>query len=324
MTDTAASETFDTLVAGLQALRIDAGGVTYDEIAARITRARLAEGATTAVARVARSTVYDSFRPGRRRINADLVAEIVIALGGDEAAAHEWRQRCLRARLSQPSAPLPLPLPLDEATLPTGRALVAIVMLASLGLNLFGNATSARMGAPLFLDMIGTAIVSITFGPWYGVVVGVSTNVLASLSNSPQALPFALVNIVGALIWGYGVRSWRLGRTPLRFFALNLIVACACTLTAAPIIALGFHGLTVNDAAASIFSMLQGYGASLWEAVLASNITVSVADKLVAGAIALIVATLLMRQPTVSASILRPPALWRPTVRRRREPVPKR
>jgi len=326
MIDKTASETFETLVADLQALRIEAGGVTYDELAARITRARLAGGATPAAARVPRSTVYDSFRPGRRRINADLVAEIVIALGADDVMARQWRQRSLRARLSQGPAPLPAtpPLVIDEAPLPSGRALIAIVMLASLGLNLFGNAASARMSAPLFLDMIGTAIVSITFGPWYGVAVGISTNLLASLSNSPQALPFALVNIVGALVWGYGVRSWRLGRTPIRFLALNIIVACACTLTAAPILALAFHGSTVNDAAATIFSMMQGYGASLWEAVLASNISVSVADKLLAGAIAVTVAMLLLRQPAVSTAVLRPPVLWRSTARRRTARAPKR
>jgi len=321
VTDSAATETFDALVADLQSLRIRAGGVTYDELAAQITRDRESRGIAPAAARVARSTVYDSFRSGRRRINPELVAEIVVALGGDDEAANEWRQRCQRARLGQTPRASTLAA---EDHLPSGRALVAIVMLASLGLNLFGNATSARTGTPLFLDMIGTAIVSITFGPWYGVAVGVSTNLLASLSNSPQALPFALVNIVGALVWGYGVRSWGLGRTPLRFFSLNLIVAAVCTLTAAPIIALGFRGLTVDDASATAFATMQGYGASLWEAVLASNLTVSVADKLIAGAIALAVALVLLRQPAVSASVLRPPVLWRPTARRRTAPVPKR
>ena len=307
MTDTTA-ETLDALVAELNALRIETGAVTFDELAARITRARLARGLAPAAARVARSTVYDSFRTGRARINAELVAEIVLALGEDEAAANEWRQRCLRSRPSRASSPTPLSTP--ATGLPSGRALVAIVMLAGLGLNLFGNATSARMGAPLFLDMIGTAIVSIAFGPWYGAAVGLSTNVLASLSNSPQALPFAVVNIVGALIWGYGVRRWALGRTPLRLFSLNAIAAIACTLVAAPILALGFDGSTGNDAAGGFFTMLHGYGINLWESVLASNIVVSLVDKQIAGFIAVAVAVVLFRQPAINATGLKRPELW--------------
>lgn len=42
---------------------------------------RAAAGTTAAAARIARSTVLDAFRLGRRRINPDLVAEIVVTLG---------------------------------------------------------------------------------------------------------------------------------------------------------------------------------------------------------------------------------------------------
>ena len=303
------AETFDAIVAGLQTLRIEAGGITYDEIAARITTARLAKGMTPAAARVARSTVYDSFRVGRARLNADLVAEIVAALGEDDAAANAWRQRAFRARLNR-ALPAPEAAP-QTAPQTAGRALIVFVMIASIGLNLFGNATAARVGAPLFLDMIGTAIVSIAYGPWYGAVVGLSSNILASLSNTPQAAPFALVNIAGALVWGYGVRKWALGRTPLRLISLNAIAAIACTAIAAPIIVLGFEGSTANDVTGGLFAMIQSYGASLWQAVLASNIVVSLADKQIAGFVGLAVAVALARHPSTAVAGLKPPVLWK-------------
>ena len=322
-----APESFDALVADLQALRIESGAITYDELAAQITRNRLSRGDSPAAARVARSTVYDAFRTGRRRINAELVAEIVTALGSDEAASSEWRRRCLRAGLSSMPARTQPAVVLEDVRLSSSGAIIAIVMLASLGLNLFGNATSARMSAPLFLDMIGTAIASIAFGPWYGAAVGLSTNVLASLSNSPQALPFAAVNIVGALVWGYGVRAWGLGRTPLRFFSLNVIAAVACTLTAVPILALAFDGTTVNDAAKGVFAVVQTYGISLWEALFASNIVVSVADKMIAGFVAAAVTIMLLKQPAVGLAVRRRPVLWNEpaalaTARRRKAPAP--
>ena len=342
-------ETFDELVASLHTLRIEAGSVTYDELAARITQHRQKTGMDPAAARVARSTVYDAFRTGRSRINADLVADIVTALGEDSAAANEWRLRCLRARLAQSHGRATVPVPnvvphassVPDPSIPSrtsvvphasvipleshdlrhsaGPVIVALVMVASLGVNLFGNAASARLDAPLFLDMIGTAIVSIAFGPWYGASVALSTNLLAGLSNGSQALPFVAVNVVGALVWGYGVRSWRMGRTPLRFFSLNLLAALACTLTALPILAL--NGMIVDSAAGGLFAAVQGPGISLWGAVFVSNLAVSVGDKLIAGYLALALAVMLARHAAVYLAVQRPPMLWE-SARAREAPQP--
>ena len=338
-------ETFDELVAALHTLRIEAGSVTYDELAARITQRRQESGMDPAAARVARSTVYDAFRTGRSRINAELVADIVTALGEDSAAANDWRLRCLRARLAQAPGRVTVLVPHESAVsspsvaprttdVPhasvmaleshdprhsAGPVIVALVMVASLGLNLFGNAASARLSAPLFLDMIGTAIVSIAFGPWYGASVALSTNLLAGLSNGSQALPFVAVNVVGALVWGYGVRSWGLGRTPLRFFSLNLLAALACTLTAVPILAV--NGLIVDSAAGGLFAAVQGPGVSLLGAVLVSNLAVSVGDKLIAGYLALAIAVVLARHAALHLAVQRPPVLWEPA-RSREAPHP--
>ncbi|WP_129590475.1 hypothetical protein [Cryobacterium aureum] len=94
------SAPLDRLVEDLQRLRNTAGDVSYAEIAALITRGSEAQGITPAAARGARSSVFDAFRTGRRRINAVLVEEIVLALGEDDAAAALWRKRCLDARLA--------------------------------------------------------------------------------------------------------------------------------------------------------------------------------------------------------------------------------
>ncbi|WP_460775448.1 hypothetical protein [Microbacterium sp. GXF7504] len=93
-----APATLDEFAAALQERRLEAGAPSFAQIAARISAVREACGVPTAAAQVARSSVYDVFRTGRRRVNADLVAEIVLALGGDEHEAEVWRTRCLRAQ----------------------------------------------------------------------------------------------------------------------------------------------------------------------------------------------------------------------------------
>ncbi|SEO29507.1 tetratricopeptide repeat protein [Actinacidiphila rubida] len=68
-------------------------------------------------------TVVDVFKPGRRRLDLDLVVAIVRALGADEPAVDRWRQACIRvharARTDGPAGEFGS-LPTDLATF-TGR-----------------------------------------------------------------------------------------------------------------------------------------------------------------------------------------------------------
>ena len=105
--------------------------------------------------------------------------------------------------------------------------------MGSVGLNLFGTAVAGELRLPVYLDMIGTATAAFALGPWYGLAVGVSTNLLAALITSPETMLFGLVNAAGAVLWGYGIR--RFAHTIPRFVVLNLVVALVCTLIAAPL-----------------------------------------------------------------------------------------
>jgi tetratricopeptide (TPR) repeat protein len=86
-------ETFDDLAARLQARRVEAGSPSFGEIATRIGEQRRRDGGGDRPA-PARSTVYDCFREGRRRVDIALVLEIVAALGADRAETGIWRAWC--------------------------------------------------------------------------------------------------------------------------------------------------------------------------------------------------------------------------------------
>lgn len=79
-----APRTLDELCLGLGRMRIEAGSPSYAEIARRIGQLRTG-------AEPAKVTVYDCFRPGRRRVDDALVGDIVRVLGGDPADAALWR-----------------------------------------------------------------------------------------------------------------------------------------------------------------------------------------------------------------------------------------
>jgi hypothetical protein len=55
----------------------------------------------------------------------------------------------------------------------------------------------------LYLDMVGTMIGAIVLGPAWSVLVGVITNALSSIFLDRSFLCFAVVNVFGALYWGW-------------------------------------------------------------------------------------------------------------------------
>jgi len=162
--------------------------------------------------------------------------------------------------------------------------IVALVPVA-IALNFLGSEINGLLFLPLFLDMIGTAVVAIVLGPWWGALVGGLTNVIAALMGGPISLPFAACNIVGALIWGYGIRAG-LGKNYFLFFVLNVLAALAVTLTAVPIYVFIFGGATgaYSDMMTAAFLAM---GQNLWVSVFSSNIMVSLADKIISGFVAL-------------------------------------
>ncbi len=299
---------WDLLARELTALRHTAGDISYAEIARLVTERRLAHDQPPHVARVARTTVYDAFRPGRSRVNLALVREIASVLGADDARVDEWVARCRRsadpveypagadaASIATPEPVLvpagagpPVPEPADAtpSVAPTAVQLTGFLLLC-VGLNLVLRLIVEVLHLPIYLDMVGTAIAAIAIGPWRGALVGATTNVLGIAMTGVSYLPFALVNIAGALVWGYGVRRFHLGSTLPRFFALNLLAAVVCSAVAVPILVLAFGGST-GHAQDTISATLVALTHDLAVAVGASNMLISLADKTIAGFVALV------------------------------------
>jgi len=162
---------------------------------------------------------------------------------------------------------------------------VVSLIPVAIALNIVGGQINSALNLPTFLDMIGTAVVAIVLGPWWGALVGALTNIIASFISGPIGLPFAVVNVVGALVWGYGVR-WGWGKKYWGFFLLNVLVAVACSSTAVPIYVFLFGGATghFSDMITAAFLAM---GQNLLVSVFSSNIIVSLADKIISGFVAL-------------------------------------
>ena len=184
---------------------------------------------------------------------------------------------------------------------------VIALVPAAVALNIVGNYINDTLKLPTFLDMIGTAVVAITIGPWWGALAGALTNTVNGFISSPISLPFAAVNVIGALVWGYGVR-WGMAKTLPRYFLLACLVALACTLLAVPIYVFVFGGATghFSDMMTAAFV---GMGDYLIVSVFKSNIIVSLADKIIASFVALAILEALPPMLTSHLTIIKTPRM---------------
>jgi len=238
--------------------------------------------------------VYDCFRAGRARVNLPLVREIAQALGASSTQVDELFARCHAPVVAPPvvsdAVDPEAAQPVIEEEKPAQTAAsftqACLLILGCVALNLLGREFEEWLHLPVHLDMVGTAIAAIALGPWWGALAGGATNVLGVAVSGTASLPFALVNIAGALVWGYGVRRYRMGRSLPRFFVLNLVVALVCTVVAVPILTLLYGGSTGHgqDTLTDNFVALSQTALA---AVGFSNLLVSVGDKMISGFVAL-------------------------------------
>ena len=310
---TAQRSPFDEITAELRRLRTAAGEPSYAELVQRVIALRTARGVPPWEARLGRTTVYDAFRPGRRLIDPALVGDLVRVLGGAAQDAADMLERCEQARRLSRSTP-PTAAPPAPRIRPAGPALRpsmrAALLVACLVLNLAGRVFVLRTHVPLYLDMVGTAIAAISVGPWAAVLVGVSTSVAGAAVDGWISVPFAPVEVVGAIVWGYGVRRFGFGRSVPRFFVLNLLAALCCTVIAVPIIVWLDHGIT-GDGADLMTRSMQHMWHSLLAAVLSQNLITSIADKLISGFCALAVCEALPLAPDGARDRLALRSGWR-------------
>lgn len=125
--------------------------------------------------------------------------------------------------------------------------------------------------------------------------VAAATNLVGNLVNGDlSGAWFAIVQVVGAVVWGVGFRRW-FGRSWLRFVAFNVATGLACTLVAVPIILFAFGGASTLEGANALGGAMQQLGLGLVDAVASANLLTSMVDKLVSGFAALGVLVLLAR-----------------------------
>lgn len=161
-----------------------------------------------------------------------------------------------------------------------GKTLILTYGAICIVLNVvLGSVVSALKIPLLFLDTIGTVLMAVMFGPWWGALVGLLTNVVLGITASPTAIFFGIVNVAVAIIVGLIARKFNFMKWYVAL-STGLILSIVAPLIGTPISVAVFGGLD-GSGMDFVVLWLRTAGESVFASTFISRITGNFVDKIV-------------------------------------------
>ncbi|OCA83250.1 ECF transporter S component [Bacillus sp. FJAT-27225] len=174
-----------------------------------------------------------------------------------------------------------------------GRTSLITFGALCIALNVVLGTVVSWMKIPLlFLDTIGTVLMAVLFGPWWGALVGVLTNLVLGVTTGPTAIFFGLVNVAIALVVGFAARKFDFTKLPVAL-CVGLILSIVAPLIGTPIAVAVFGGLN-GSGMDLIVLWMRAAGESVFASTFISRISGNIVDKI---ATCLLVMFLVSRLP---------------------------
>ncbi|MGK4197970.1 ECF transporter S component [Fusobacterium sp. HC1336] len=144
-----------------------------------------------------------------------------------------------------------------------------LLIPVGVSLNVVGYQLCTLLKLPIFIDQIGTMLVSMLAGPWIGLLTGLLGNVVNGMLN-PIAIGFSIVSMSIGFCSGY-FSKWGFYRNILGVIFSCIILTVVAAMTAAVVIVFMFGGVT-GAGTDILTATFLATGKALWESVLSTNI----------------------------------------------------
>lgn len=166
-------------------------------------------------------------------------------------------------------------------------SLMALVLIpVGVSINVVGYQMSQILKLPIFIDQIGTILVSMLTGPWVGMVTGLLGNVVNGMIY-PTAFGYAVVSMLIGFVSGF-LSRWRWYSN-----IVGVVLGCALlnvvsSVSAAIVTVFMFGGVT-GAGTDLLTAAFVASGQALWNSVLTTNVISGTVNTIVNFAIAWII-----------------------------------
>jgi energy-coupling factor transport system substrate-specific component len=162
----------------------------------------------------------------------------------------------------------------------TSKTMILTYSAMGIALNVVLGTIISTMKIPLlFLDTIGTVLISVLFGPWWGVLTGGLTNVVLGATTGASAIFFGLVNIAIALVVGSIARKFDFTKWYVALIT-GFIISIVAPLIGTPI-AVAIYGGLNGSGMDLVVLWLRSSGESVFASTFISRITGNLVDKII-------------------------------------------
>lgn len=166
-------------------------------------------------------------------------------------------------------------------------SLMALVLIpVGVSINVVGYQMSQILKLPVFIDQIGTILVSMITGPWVGMITGLLGNVVNGMIY-PTAFGYAIVSMLVGFVSGF-LSRWRWYSN-----VVGVVIGCALlnvvsSVSAAVVTVFMFGGVT-GAGTDLLTAAFVASGQALWDSVLTTNVISGTVNTIVNFAIAWII-----------------------------------
>ncbi len=171
----------------------------------------------------------------------------------------------------------------------------------AVGINLACGSLAIALKLPIYLDTIGTILAAVLAGPTVGVLAGFCTTLFVAFSIDPGSMPFVFAQMVLGFTAGWLARAGFFRRLSTTICA-GVFLAVLNALVASTIVFFVFGGAG-SSGSVMITAVLLGLGRNLASAVISTQLTTDLADKVLA---VLIVFWIIRRLPRRTRALFGP------------------
>lgn len=158
------------------------------------------------------------------------------------------------------------------------RTQVITLGALAVAINVIAGTLVGNLKIPfLFLDTVGTIFIAAVFGPLWGSVVGLLTNLVLGVTSSYTSIPFALVNIIVALVVGFASRKNGYRFSTALVSGVLLGILCPAV---GSVIAIGLFGGLTGGAMDVAVLWLKQAGTSLFASAFLPRLGENLIDKI--------------------------------------------